>query len=95
MSKQCQLYVCLVNVKSLRCSSGEYCSEPAPIEHGLYMCVKPSTCGLFHVGTEVHYLCYSQYEPRPDDVLVQTCVVGGKWTGRKPVCQPGGWGSSS
>ena len=76
------------DLDSCFCVVGEYCSEPGEVRDGFYMC-KPNTCELFKVGTEVDYICSKDHEPRPDDVMAQTCLPGGHWSAKKPVCAPG------
>ena len=65
-----------------------YCSEPGTVENGFYLC-RPHACDLYSVGTEVHYVCNRNYEPNAGDVMQQTCLTGGVWSGQKPVCLPG------
>lgn len=65
----------------------EFCNEPVSPSDGFFMC-KPSFCDFFRVGTEVHYMCNKNFEPRMSDDLVQTCLPGGQWSGERPVCLP-------
>jgi len=66
----------------------EYCTEPMSIRAGFFMC-KPSQCDSFRAGTELHYVCNKNYEMRPGDKAILTCLPGGVWSREPPVCLPG------
>jgi len=70
------------------CFADEYCTEPLSIHAGFFMC-KPSQCDSFRAGTELHYVCNKNYEMRPGDQAVLTCLPGGVWSREPPVCLPG------
>jgi len=69
-------------------SVDEYCTEPLSVRSGFFMC-KPSQCDSFRAGTELHYVCNKNYEMRPGDHAVLTCLPGGVWSREPPVCLPG------
>jgi len=69
-------------------SVDEYCTEPLSIRAGFFMC-KPSQCDSFRAGTQLHYVCNKNYEMRPGDQAVLTCLPGGVWSREPPVCLPG------
>ena len=63
----------------------QYCPDPGKVEHGNYIC--PGGCGMYKVGTHLHYICDDNYEP--SGIVKQTCLSGGKWSSDKPSCAPG------
>jgi len=62
----------------------QYCPNPGKVEHGNFVC--PSGCGMYKVGTRLHYICDDNYEPIGP--VKQTCLQGGKWSDEKPSCAP-------